>query len=185
MCSSNCNLIVFLNCGQVRDKCMPSFRSSAGERRLEIMSGKVFTRNQMYSSPDMTTISTRVNRLSQVASSPPLKPWVFNDPGMKRKKSIAKYKFTPLKTDSKLLSGVGFVGSRTSALSSSMTIDLHFSSFFVSYFCHFLLLEILERRLALIKRVFNMEARASISKQVKQNLHHIIVDRSICSCNHL
>lgn len=57
------------------------------------MSGKVLTGNQMYSGPDMSAISTRVNRLSQVASSSPAKSsWGFNDPEMKRKKRIAKYK---------------------------------------------------------------------------------------------
>lgn len=74
------------------EECRPSFRSSAGERRLEIVSGKVLTGNQMYTSPEMSSISTRVNRMSQVASSSPAKPWGFNDPEMKRKKRIAKYK---------------------------------------------------------------------------------------------
>ncbi|KAL8101036.1 hypothetical protein AgCh_033063 [Apium graveolens] len=78
------------------EECRPSFRSAAGERRLEIVSGKVVNagKQMMYSSPEMSSISSsRVNRLSQVvASSSPAKPWGFNDPEMKRKKRIAKYK---------------------------------------------------------------------------------------------
>ncbi|CAK9145194.1 unnamed protein product [Ilex paraguariensis] len=74
------------------DEVRPSFRCSGGDRRLEIVSGKGFAGNLMYTtsrprSPDLPSIPPYVSRSSQVA-----KPWGFNDPEMKRKKRIAKYK---------------------------------------------------------------------------------------------
>jgi hypothetical protein len=63
-----------------------------GDRRLEIVSGKGFSSNQVYatriSSPDLPPIPHGVTRASHAAS----KPWGFNDPEVKRKKRIAKYK---------------------------------------------------------------------------------------------
>ncbi|KAL3531518.1 hypothetical protein ACH5RR_010840 [Cinchona calisaya] len=67
----------------------PSFGGPIGERRLDIVSGKGFGANQVYT----TTIRTRSPDLptyDQVASS---KPWgCRGDSEMKRRKRIAKYK---------------------------------------------------------------------------------------------
>ncbi|XP_059625615.1 uncharacterized protein LOC132268791 [Cornus florida] len=72
------------------DEFRPSFRSS--DRRLEIVSGRSISGNKVYMmnrhrSPDPPGMS----RPSQSSSSPS-KPWGFNDPEMKRRRRIAKYK---------------------------------------------------------------------------------------------
>lgn len=60
----------------------PSFRSSgAGERRMEIVSGKGFNGNQVYS-------VTGPRSPESVGA----KPWGYSDGEMKRRKRIAKYK---------------------------------------------------------------------------------------------
>lgn len=74
-----------------------SFRGPAGERRLEIVSGRGFTSatadHHVYSttsrprSPDHVP-SHVTTRSSQVEP----KPWGFGDAEMKRRKRIAKYK---------------------------------------------------------------------------------------------
>ncbi|KAK4355633.1 hypothetical protein RND71_024604 [Anisodus tanguticus] len=72
----------------------PSFRCS-GDRRLEIVSGKGFSSNQVgrARSPDLAGVTSRATWPSQVAAAPSSnKPWGFNDPEMKRRKRIGKYK---------------------------------------------------------------------------------------------
>ncbi|OIT01859.1 PREDICTED: uncharacterized protein LOC109228207 [Nicotiana attenuata] len=73
----------------------PSFRCS-GDRRLEIVSGKGFSSNQgsRARSPDLPVVTSKGTWPSQVATatSSSAKPWGFNDPEMKRRKRIAKYK---------------------------------------------------------------------------------------------
>ncbi|KAL2556613.1 hypothetical protein Fot_01392 [Forsythia ovata] len=69
----------------------PSY-GGGGDWRLKTVSGKGFVANQMYMtsrprSPDLPPVPA-VTRPSQVAA----KPWGFNDPEMKRRKRIAKYK---------------------------------------------------------------------------------------------
>ncbi|KAK9280877.1 hypothetical protein L1049_003768 [Liquidambar formosana] len=71
------------------------FRSSGGERKVEIVSGKSFNVNQLYSttrahSPDLHPVPPRVTRFSHSSSAS--KPWGFDDPETKRRKRIAKYK---------------------------------------------------------------------------------------------
>ncbi|XP_043721150.1 uncharacterized protein LOC122668679 [Telopea speciosissima] len=73
-----------------------SFRTYGGDRKLEIVNGKVFSANQIYvsrpSSPDPPPLPPRINRGSKSSSSSSKKSWSFNDPDMKRRKRIAKYK---------------------------------------------------------------------------------------------
>ncbi|GAA0149433.1 hypothetical protein LIER_36933 [Lithospermum erythrorhizon] len=71
------------------DDFRPSFKASgSGDRRLEIVSGKGFN-----STPDMKH-SEAAPKTNQVASSSSSssKSWKFNDPEMRRKKRIVKYK---------------------------------------------------------------------------------------------
>nr|GMD60906.1 Cell wall integrity and stress response component 1 like [Ipomoea batatas]GMD66717.1 Cell wall integrity and stress response component 1 like [Ipomoea batatas]GMD68890.1 Cell wall integrity and stress response component 1 like [Ipomoea batatas]GMD70945.1 Cell wall integrity and stress response component 1 like [Ipomoea batatas] len=71
----------------------PSFRSSAGDFRLEVVSGRSFgSVNQMYGanrirSPDLAPVPPRRSDVTATSM-----PWSFNDPEMKRRKRIAKYK---------------------------------------------------------------------------------------------
>ncbi|PHT38767.1 hypothetical protein CQW23_22340 [Capsicum baccatum] len=76
------------------EECRQSFQCS-GDRRLEIVSGRGFNNNQVSRarSPDLAGVTSRGTWPSQVAAAPSSnKPWGFNDPEMKRRKRIAKYK---------------------------------------------------------------------------------------------
>ncbi|KAL7172051.1 hypothetical protein ACSBR2_031697 [Camellia fascicularis] len=77
------------------DEFRQGFRYGSGDRRLEIVSGKSFGgANQTYM-PRSPADLPRVNGTSQSSASaaaPASKPWGFNDPEMKRRKRIAKYK---------------------------------------------------------------------------------------------
>ncbi|CAI9774288.1 unnamed protein product [Fraxinus pennsylvanica] len=76
----------------MEDMGRPSY-GGGGDWRPKTVSGKSSFGNQMYAtssqprSPDLPPVPS-VTRPSQVAA----KPWGFNDPEMKRRKRIAKYK---------------------------------------------------------------------------------------------
>ncbi|KAI5680505.1 hypothetical protein M9H77_01732 [Catharanthus roseus] len=83
-----------------------SFRSAGGDRRLEIVSGKGFgaSGNQVHSmSGPRTPDPPQVTRGNNAAAASYSKPWSFNDPEMKRKKRIAKYKVYTIEAKKKLL----------------------------------------------------------------------------------
>ncbi|XP_042518543.1 uncharacterized protein LOC122092284 [Macadamia integrifolia] len=79
----------------------PSYRTYGGDRKLEIVNGKVFSANQIYvprsRSPDPPPYPSRVSKTkksssSSSSSSSSIKSWSLNDPEMKRRKRVAKYK---------------------------------------------------------------------------------------------
>ncbi|KAF8392622.1 hypothetical protein HHK36_022970 [Tetracentron sinense] len=80
------------------DDFRPAYRPYGGNRKLEIeiVNGKSFSANQIYSirtrSSDPPPLPTPMTKVSKSSSSKSKKSWSFNDPEMKRRKRIAKYK---------------------------------------------------------------------------------------------
>ncbi|XXG84381.1 hypothetical protein AAC387_Pa10g1907 [Persea americana] len=68
---------------------------SSGDRKLEIVNSRVgFSATHGYLAPppppDLASTTSRKSKGS--SSSSAVKPWSFNDPEMKRKKRVARYK---------------------------------------------------------------------------------------------
>ncbi|KAF8387786.1 hypothetical protein HHK36_026441 [Tetracentron sinense] len=67
------------------------YRSYGGDRKLEIVNGKAFSANQIYTSRARSPDPPRMSKPSRSSSSKS-KSWSFNDPEMKRRKRVAQYK---------------------------------------------------------------------------------------------
>ncbi|XP_043710615.1 uncharacterized protein LOC122659579 [Telopea speciosissima] len=74
-----------------------TYRTYGGDRKVEVVHGKTFSANQIYitrtRSPDPPPPPPRNSRAKKSSSSSSsIKSWSFNDPEMKRRKRVARYK---------------------------------------------------------------------------------------------